>query len=76
MKEIVSGRLFTLRKKLGLSQLQVATYLNISKSAYSRMERGVTNSWSFFLVPLSELFTVEIDDLIKPKVSTKKENRN
>ncbi len=67
MKEILGGKLYALRKSKGLSQIQVAEYLNISKSAYSRMERGITNSWSCFLAPLSKLYKIEIVDLLEEK---------
>lgn len=59
MKEKVGKRIKTLRNTNGYSQEEVAKKLNISRSAYERMESGKSNSWGCHLEKLSEIFEVE-----------------
>ncbi len=54
-----------LRKKSGLTQEIVAKYLHMSQSAYARMEKGETKSWSHHIKPLCKLYNIELQDLIK-----------
>lgn len=44
MNKVIGSKIFELRKSKGWSQEQVAESLQISQSAYARMERGESNS--------------------------------
>ena len=46
MNTTVGNNLKNLRKKKGWSQEQVSEYLNLSQSAYARIENGESHSWS------------------------------
>lgn len=59
MKEKVGKRIKSLREQKGLSQEELADNLNISRSAYERMENGKSNSWATHLEQLSTFFEVE-----------------
>jgi transcriptional regulator with XRE-family HTH domain len=64
MNIIVGENIRKLRKSLGYSQEFVAEYLNISQSAYARIENGKTNSWSYHLMKLCALFRVKLIQII------------
>jgi len=53
------------RKRKGLKQETVAFDLEISKTAYSKIERGETNIPFLRLVQIAEYFKVDISELIK-----------
>ncbi len=57
-------RVKSLRKERRLSQARVADHLNISQSAYARLEGGITEAWTPHLIPLSELLEVRIEELV------------
>ncbi len=44
MNKVIGSKIFELRKLKGWSQVQVAYSLQISQSAYARIERGESNS--------------------------------
>lgn len=56
----VGNKLFELRKDKSLNQIDVANYIGISASAYSRIERGECSATVRELIMLSELFEVSI----------------
>jgi transcriptional regulator with XRE-family HTH domain len=58
MNQAIGKTLKALRKNNGLSQEVLAEYLNISQSAYSRIENGESNSWSFHLEKLCKFYNV------------------
>ncbi|WP_396193384.1 helix-turn-helix domain-containing protein [Flavobacterium sp.] len=58
-------RLFELRKQKNWSQEQTADYLNISRSAYQRIETGEGFSWSNNLEKICEIFEILPEDLLK-----------
>jgi transcriptional regulator with XRE-family HTH domain len=58
MNEAIGKSLKALRKNKGLSQEVVAEYLNISQSAYSRIETGESNSWSIQLEKLCDFYKI------------------
>lgn len=65
MNRIIGNKLKTLRKSKGLKQEQVADYLKLSQSAYARIENGESHSCAYHIDKISELFEIEIDDLLK-----------
>ena len=58
-------KLYTLRKKSGLSQEQLAEALNVSRQALSRWEGGSAMPESDKLLALSNYFGVSLDYLLK-----------
>lgn len=58
-------KLYTLRKKSGLSQEQLAEALNVSRQAISKWEGGSAMPESDKLLALSNYFGVSLDCLLK-----------
>jgi transcriptional regulator with XRE-family HTH domain len=56
MNKAIGIALKALRKNKGLTQEDLAEYLNISQSAYSRIENGDSNSWSIHLEKLCKFY--------------------
>lgn len=65
MKTEIGKKLKKLRKSKGLSQEQVADALCISQSAYSRIEKGETNSWAHLIDPICNLYDITFEQLLK-----------
>ncbi len=65
MNTTVGSKIKSLRKKKGLSQEQVADYLHISQSTYARIENGERGSWANYIEPISKLFNIQPEELIK-----------
>ena len=66
-----------MRKEKGLSQEQVADYLHISQSTYARIENGERGSWANYLEPISKLFEVAPEELLKQDtIHIKTKNNN
>lgn len=61
----LSEKLYTLRKKSGLSQEQLAEQLNVSRQAISKWESGVSIPESDKLIAISNYFNVSLDYLMK-----------
>lgn len=51
------------RKELGLTQEQVAEYLNVSTPAVSKWEKGITNPDISLLTPLARLLKIDLNTL-------------
>ncbi len=65
----LSEKLYSLRKKSGLSQEQLAEQLNVSRQAISKWESGVSIPESEKLVAISNYFNVSVDYLIKDEIT-------
>ncbi|AWK05744.1 XRE family transcriptional regulator [Flavobacterium crocinum] len=61
----VGIKLKKLRKSKGLSQEEIADYLDISQSAYARMESGENHSWASHILKISEIFKIEPKELLE-----------
>lgn len=61
----LSEKLYTLRKKSGLSQEQLAEQLGVSRQAISKWESGQSVPESDKLVVISNYFKVSLDYLLK-----------
>ena len=61
----LSEKLYTLRKKSGLSQEQLAEQLNVSRQAISKWETGQSVPESDKLLAISSYFNVSLDYLLK-----------
>ncbi len=57
-------KLKVFRSLKGLSQDDVASKLNIDKSYYSKVERGLTNPTILYLKELAEIFEVKLEELV------------
>ena len=58
-------KLSQLRKEKGLTQLELAEMLNVSRQAVSRWEVGSAVPTVDNLVSLSEVYGVPLDDLVR-----------
>jgi transcriptional regulator with XRE-family HTH domain len=56
MNDAIGKTLKPLRKNNGLSQETVANYLNISQSAYSRIENGNSHYWACYVGKFVSIF--------------------
>jgi transcriptional regulator with XRE-family HTH domain len=65
MNNSIGNKLKELRKQKGLSQEEVSEVLNISQSAYARIEKGESSSWAAHLDKIAEFYGVTPEELIK-----------
>ena len=65
MNVTVGNKLKQLRKAKNMSQEEMADFLNISQSAYARMERGESTSWASHFTRICEVFEIAPQDLVK-----------
>ena len=64
IKENVSHQLRKLRKTKKLTQKEIASKLNIDRSTYSYWENAKTEPSIKYLIKLSKIYDVTIDDII------------
>lgn len=76
MNVIVGKNLRKLRKSKSLTQEQLADSLCMSQSAYARIERGESNSWSSHINIICEVFKIIPEDLMKDEIGEDKEESN
>lgn len=65
--EVLGERLREARKRAGLSQEEVASELEVPRSAVSKIERGQQSVDSIQLRRLSDLYGVSLDSLLEPE---------
>ncbi len=65
----LATKLVTLRKEKGLTQMELAERLNVSRQAISRWEVGAALPSTDNLMVLAELYGVQIDYLLNDKIS-------
>lgn len=68
MNRIVGNNLKILRKTKNMSQEEVADHLNISQSAYARMERGESTSWAIHFNKICQVFEISPEELVKKEL--------
>ncbi|WPO79718.1 helix-turn-helix transcriptional regulator [Flavobacterium sp. KACC 22761] len=68
MSKIVGDNLKMLRKSKNMSQEEVADHLKISQSAYARMERGESTSWTIHFNKICEVFKITPEELVRKGV--------
>lgn len=61
----LNEKLITLRESNNLSQTQIAKYLGIGQTTYSRYETLKTYPDIFIIKKLAELYQISIDELLK-----------
>jgi transcriptional regulator with XRE-family HTH domain len=76
MNKQIGTKIHDLRKQKGWSQEQVADSLQISQSAYARIERGESNSWATHLESISNLFEIAPEELVKQNSQINKIKKN
>jgi transcriptional regulator with XRE-family HTH domain len=69
MNKVVGNKLKKLRQTKNMSQEQIAEFLNISQSAYARIEQGESNSWAIHLNKICRVFEIEPVELFKSEVN-------
>lgn len=62
---MLSEKIYTLRRKSGLSQEQLAEIIGVSRQAISKWEGGLSVPESEKLIAISECFNVTLDYLLK-----------
>jgi transcriptional regulator with XRE-family HTH domain len=72
---MIGERLKKLRKAKGMTQEQVAAYLNAAKSTVSQYENNVNEPDLKTLVKLADLFGVTVDFLFGREPADKKEDK-
>lgn len=65
MNSKIGQKIRQFRKQRGMSQEQVADYLSITQSTYSRIENGESRTWSEYLDKLCEVLEIEPEELFK-----------
>lgn len=65
LKMIIAGNIGQLRRKTGMTQLELAEKLNYSDKAISKWERGESIPDVVTLKALSDLFSVSVDYLLR-----------
>ena len=61
-------KLKVLRSLKGFSQDDIANKLDIDKSYYSKIERGLTNPTLLYLKNLSEVLEIKLEELVNPEI--------
>ena len=67
-------KLSFLRKKQGMTQMELAEKLDISRQAVSRWEQGTSEPSTENLVSIGKLFGVSVDDLVNESVQLQAES--
>jgi transcriptional regulator with XRE-family HTH domain len=65
MNVLIGNKLKKLRKNSNLSQEEMAGFLDISQSAYARMESGESHSWANHILSICEIFKIAPEELVK-----------
>ena len=63
-KQVLGEKLAELRNKCGLSQENVAEYLNVDQSYVSKIEKGERSIDSVSLEALADLYLIPVSDLL------------
>ncbi|WP_281634027.1 helix-turn-helix transcriptional regulator [Flavobacterium luteolum] len=69
MNKIVGDNLKVLRKSKNMSQEETADHLQISQSAYARMERGESTSWAIHFNKICQMFEITPEKLVKKGIT-------
>jgi transcriptional regulator with XRE-family HTH domain len=72
--EIIGKNLYEYRTKLGYTQDHIASFLGIERSLISKYENNEREISMIFLNKLSDLFGIELDDLIEENSVNKAAN--
>lgn len=67
-RPLQARKLIELRKSHNLRQVDVSTYLNISRSGYSQYETGRYIPSNEILLKLADLYKIDISELVNPDI--------
>ena len=73
MKKIEYKKIKELRKRQGLSQLELSRLLGISEQAVSKWELGYSQPSANHLIALAQIFGVSMEEFLTASVAVKKE---
>ena len=62
---MLSEQIYTLRRKSGLSQEQLAEKVGVSRQAVSKWENGTSDPSTVNLLALAKLYGVSADELLR-----------
>lgn len=65
----VGLKLKVIRSLRGLSQDDIVNKLDIDKSYYSKVERGLTNPTLLYIKNLAEVLDVDLEDIINVNIN-------
>lgn len=71
MNILIGNKLKILRKNKDMSQEEAADHLNISQSAYARMESGESSSWANHIFKICKIFDIAPEELLKIETNQK-----
>ena len=71
---LLAAKLVELRNQHGLSQLQVAEFLGMSREGYSHYERSAREPSLDAVVRLSKLYGIDVSELVNEKTALLTEN--
>ena len=71
---LLAAKLVDLRNQHGLSQLQVAEFLGMSREGYSHYERSAREPSLEAVVRLSKLYGIDVSELVNEKTALLTEN--
>ena len=71
---LLAAKLVELRNQHGLSQLQVAEFLGMSREGYSHYERSAREPSLEAVVRLSKLYGIDVSELVNEKTALLTEN--
>ncbi len=66
-KNCLGEKLRRFRKRAGMTQDEVAIYLNLTRSAYTYYETGKSEPSLQSIVTLAKLYNVTTDEILMPK---------
>ncbi|MFH6993136.1 helix-turn-helix transcriptional regulator [Flavobacterium sp. FlaQc-48] len=75
MNIVVANKIKALRKNKNMSQEEMADYLEISQSAYARMETGESHSWAIHILKICKIFEITPDELLRTDYKKSKPNQ-
>lgn len=65
----IGNKLYTIRKKMGITQAEVAEKAGISDRSYADIERGVTNMRTETLLKICEAMSITPDEILTENTS-------
>lgn len=64
---LIGENIISNRKKIGMSQIELAIIVGIEDSALRRIEKGRTNPTAKTLLKIAEALEIEVSDLVSYK---------
>lgn len=61
---LISNKIRTNRKRLGMTQQELANYLRIKKNSISNYENGYSTPSVRMLIKIADIFQITLDELV------------